>query len=56
MCITTPGKILKIDGNMAVVDINGKISEVRIDLVSVKEGDYVYCSSGMAIEKADFDS
>ena len=33
MCITTPGKILKIDGNIAVVDINGKISEVRIDLV-----------------------
>ena len=54
MCITTPGKIRKINGNIAIVEINGKTSEVRIDLVEVKEGDYVYCSSGMAIEKADF--
>jgi hydrogenase assembly chaperone HypC/HupF len=53
MCITTPGKILKIDGKKAVVDINGKVSEIRIDLVSVSVGDMVYCASGMAIEKVD---
>lgn len=53
MCITTPGKILKIEGNKALVEINNKISEVRIDLVKVNVGDYVYCASGMAIEKAD---
>ncbi len=55
MCITTPGKILRIDGNKAVVEINGRLSEVRIDLVKVSVGDYVYCASGMAVEKADME-
>lgn len=53
MCITTPGKILKIKGNKATVDINGKVSEIRIDLVKAKVGDYIYCSAGIAVEKAD---
>jgi hydrogenase expression/formation protein HypC len=53
MCITTPGRVVKIDGNRAVVDINGRFSEVRIDLVKVAVGDYIYCASGMAVEKAD---
>ncbi|MBI3190586.1 HypC/HybG/HupF family hydrogenase formation chaperone [archaeon] len=53
MCITTPGRILKIENNKAIVDINGTITEVRIDLVKASVGDYVYCASGMAIEKAD---
>ncbi len=52
MCITTPGKVLKIDGNKAVVEIKGTLSEVRIDLVKVNVGDYVYCAAGMAVEKA----
>ena len=53
MCITTPGKILKINGNKATVEIAGKTTEIRIDLVDVKVGDYVYCAAGMAVEKAD---
>ena len=53
MCITTPGKIISIAGNMAKVEINGLLSDVRIDLVEVKAGDYVYCAAGMAVEKAD---
>ncbi len=52
MCITTPAKILKIDGNRAIVEINKRKTEVRIDLVDAKVGDYVYCASGMAVEKA----
>lgn len=51
MCITTPAKILKIYGNKAIVETQGKKTEVRIDLVEVKVGDYVYCASGMAVEK-----
>jgi hydrogenase assembly chaperone HypC/HupF len=53
MCITTPAKILKIEGNKAIVEINEKKTEVRIDLVDAKVGDYVYCASGMAIERAE---
>lgn len=53
MCITTPGKILKIEGNKATVDINGELAEVRIDLVKAVVGDYVYCAAGMAVEKVE---
>lgn len=53
MCITTPGKILKIEGNRALVDISGNVSEVRIDLVKAKVGDYVYCAAGIAVERDD---
>jgi hydrogenase assembly chaperone HypC/HupF len=52
MCITTPAKIVSITGNKALVEINGRKEEVRIDLVSASVGDFVYCASGMAIEKA----
>ncbi|MCX6816050.1 MAG: HypC/HybG/HupF family hydrogenase formation chaperone [Candidatus Aenigmarchaeota archaeon] len=53
MCITTPGKILKITGNKALVDICGAVHEVRIDLVNAVVGEYVYCAAGMAVEKAN---
>lgn len=52
MCITTPAKVLRIDGNKAIVELNCQEKEVRIDLVKVSVGDYVYCASGMAVEKA----
>jgi len=53
MCITTPGKILSINGNKARVKINDDVVEVRIDLVKAVVGDYVYCTSGMAVEKVE---
>lgn len=53
MCATAAGKILKINGNTAVVDINGRFYEVRIDLIEAKVGDRVYCAAGMAVEKAE---
>jgi hydrogenase maturation factor len=53
MCITTPGRILSIDGNRAMVRINDGTVEVRIDLVDATVGDYVYCTSGMAVEKVE---
>jgi hydrogenase expression/formation protein HypC len=52
MCITTPAKVVEIDGNKAIVEISGRKEEVRIDLIdSVNIGDYVYCAAGMAVEK-----
>ncbi len=56
MCVTTQGRILEISGNIAVVEIRGKASEVanvRIDLLGVEVGDSVYCTSGMAVEKVE---
>ena len=55
MCITTPAKVIEINGNRAIVELNSRMLEVRIDLVDAKVGDYVYCASGIAIEKAGSD-
>ncbi len=53
MCVTSLGRVLSISGNKAIVEIAGKNEEIRIDLVDVNKGDYVYCASGMAIEKKE---
>ena len=50
MCITTPARVLSIEGNKALVELRGRTHEVRIDLVDVKVGDFVFCASGMAVE------
>lgn len=52
VCIIAPARVVKIDKNRALVELNGEIFEVRIDLVDVRVGDYVYCASGIAVEKA----
>ena len=44
---------MSIEGNKAVVDIDGNMQEVRIDLVDALVGDCVYCASGMALEKIE---
>ncbi len=53
MCVTSQGKVIKIDGNRAIVEIGDKVEEVRIDLLKVSIGDRVYCTSGMAVEKVE---
>ncbi|MBI4021405.1 MAG: HypC/HybG/HupF family hydrogenase formation chaperone [Candidatus Aenigmarchaeota archaeon] len=53
MCVTALGKVLQVSGKLARVEIAGEVQEVRIDLVPVRAGDYVYCAAGMAIEKAE---
>lgn len=42
MCLAIPSKIIKIDGNIAEVDIGGNIKEINILLTpEAKVGDYV---------------
>jgi len=53
MCITTIGKILKIEKNRALVQLKKSKREVRTDLLDVKEGDYIYVSGNLGIEKVD---
>ncbi|MBI4182288.1 MAG: HypC/HybG/HupF family hydrogenase formation chaperone [Candidatus Aenigmarchaeota archaeon] len=53
MCVTAVGRVLEVQGNHAVVEIQGKRERVRIDLVPATVGDYLYCAAGMAIEKAE---
>ena len=53
MCLAIPGKIKKIDGQLATVDFEGLEKEINISLVSVKIGEYVMVHAGFAIEKMD---
>ena len=50
MCVAFPGKVIEIDGDVAKVDFNGSIVDVRIGLVNAKPGEYVLAHAGCAIE------
>ncbi len=55
MCIAFPGKIVSIDDNRAIIDIEGTRREAFLDLIDeeVSIGDYVICHAGFAIHKVD---
>jgi hydrogenase expression/formation protein HypC len=55
MCIAFPGKIISIDDNQAIIDIEGTRRETFLDLIDdeVAVGDYVICHAGFAIHKVD---
>ena len=59
MCLAVPAKILSIDGNHAVVDINGARRDCVLAMVKdAQPGDYVLLHAGFAIKKwtqADYD-
>ena len=53
MCLGVPGKVLAIDGDVAVVDFWGVKKSVRLDIVDepVALGDYVLNHVGYAIRR-----
>lgn len=51
MCLAIPGKIIKINGQIAVVDFSGAEKEINISLVDAKRGDFIIVHAGFAIEK-----
>lgn len=54
MCLAIPGKVIKIEGKIAEVEILGVKREVSIDLIKdVKEGEYLLIHTGCAIDKID---
>lgn len=54
MCLAMPGKIIKMDNNMAIVDFGGIKKESALDLVpDAKIGDYILVHAGFAINKID---
>ncbi|MGB4504287.1 MAG: HypC/HybG/HupF family hydrogenase formation chaperone [Syntrophaceticus sp.] len=54
MCLAIPSKILKINGQIAEVDIGGNVKEVNIMLTpEAKVGDYVLLHAGYAIQVID---
>ena len=51
MCLAIPGKIIKIDGNTALVDFDGLTQKVIIALIQNPEvGKYIIVHAGYAIE------
>jgi hydrogenase expression/formation protein HypC len=51
MCLSIIGKIIKINGDNALVDLNGVKKEVSITIKpQAKKGDYVLIHAGFAIE------
>lgn len=55
MCLAIPGKIIKINGQLAIVEFQGVRKEINISIVDVKIGDYVMVHAGFAIEKMEKD-
>jgi hydrogenase expression/formation protein HypC len=54
MCIAIPSKIVKIENNMATVDVDGAKREASLLLLDdPKIGDYVIVHAGFAIHKID---
>ena len=53
MCLAIPGKVVSINGNIAVTDFGGVQRETNISLVEVKPGDYVIVHAGFAIQAVD---
>jgi hydrogenase expression/formation protein HypC len=54
MCLSVPGKIVKIKQNMASVDVGGMLRDISLDLCpEASIGEYVLIHAGFAIQKVD---
>jgi len=52
MCLAIPAKILKIENNLAEVDMAGVKRQADIRMIShIKVGEYVLIHAGFAIER-----
>lgn len=56
MCLAVPSKIIEINENTGIVDVDGVKREVSLHLIENPEvGDYVMVHAGFAINKVDED-
>lgn len=54
MCIAVPGKVLRIEDNVATISFGGSIRRANLDLEEgVREGDYVVVHAGFVIRRLD---
>lgn len=53
MCLAVPGKIVSLQGSIAVVDFGGVQRETNVSLVEAKVGDYAIVHAGFAIQIVD---
>ena len=50
MCYAIPGKIVRIQGDTAIVYYDGVRKKANVSLVKAKKGDYVLVHAGFAIQ------
>ena len=54
MCLAIPSKIIRIDGDMGTVDVDGVKREVSLLMLEEPQiGEYVIVHAGFAIHKID---
>jgi len=51
MCLSVPGKIIKIENEKFIIDYNGDKREAKMSLVDVKVGDYVIVNNKIIVAK-----
>lgn len=52
MCLAFPGRIMKINGDTAIVDFDGVEKDINISLIkSLQNNDFVMVHAGFAIAK-----
>ncbi len=52
MCLAIPMRLMEIDGNDAVAEVDGVRRKIRVDFIKEpKVGDYVIAHAGFAIER-----
>ncbi len=56
MCLAIPMRLIEIDGDLGVAEVDGVTRQVRLDLLAeVSLGDYILIHAGMAIARVDPD-
>ena len=50
MCVASPGKIIEINGDTAVVDYSGNKTSAALGIVDAKIGDWVLVHAGLVIQ------
>jgi len=54
MCLAVPARVASVDGNLAMVEIQGNRRKVDVTLVSpVEPGQYVLVHAGIALQVLD---
>ncbi len=54
MCLAIPSKIVSIDGDTAIIDVDGVKRQASVMLLNdIRTGDYVIVHAGFAIHKLD---
>ena len=54
MCLTSPARVLAIDGEMALVDLDGQSRRASLALVpDAAVGDWVLVAAGLVLEVMD---